>query len=69
MSEKKQQETGDRQRATGNGQARQISRRGLFGALAGVVAAVVASVGRERRERREKVVEQRRRRRFWIGHT
>jgi len=65
MSEKKQQETGDRQRATGNGQRQQISRRGVFGALAGVVAAVAGM----RRERRETVVEKRRRRRFWIGHT
>ena len=65
MSQKKQQETGDGQRATGNGQALQISRRGWFGALAGV-AAVVAGM---RRARRETVVEQRRRRRFWIGHT
>ena len=42
-----------------------ISRRGLFGALAGAVAAVAGL----RRKRPETVAEKRRRKRFWIGHT
>jgi MYXO-CTERM domain-containing protein len=65
MRRNRQQETGDRGRATGDGQLEQMSRRGVFGALAGAVA-VVAGL---RRRRRETVVEQRRRKRFWIGHT
>ena len=42
-----------------------ITRRGWFGALAGL-AAVVAGA---RRKQPETVVEKRQRRRFWIGHT
>jgi hypothetical protein len=44
---------------------RQWSRRGWIGAVAGAFAAVTSI----RRTRRETVVEKRRRRRFWIGHT
>jgi hypothetical protein len=61
---KKTQDAGNGEQGTGDREW-QISRRGVFGALAAVAAAVAGM----RRERRETVVEKRRRRRFWIGHT
>ena len=66
MNRKQLQRTGDRKRAAGDGQLEQITRRGWIGAVAGVVAAV-ANLKRTHRD--ETVVEKRRRRRFWIGHT
>ena len=42
-----------------------LSRRGWFGALAGVAALVAG----RRKKRAETVVEKRHKRRFWIGHT
>jgi hypothetical protein len=65
MKRQKQQGTGNGQRATGNGQLEQMTRRGVFGVVAGM-AAVIASVGRKRRD---EPPSPRRRRRFWIGHT
>jgi hypothetical protein len=44
-----------------------LSRRGLFGAVAGALAAV-AGITRSG-GRRDSVAEKRRRGRFWIGHT
>lgn len=45
----------------------ELTRRGLFGALAGVAAVLVATL-RERKPP-ETLADRRRRRRFWIGHT
>ena len=60
---KKTQDAGDRGQGTGN-QGWTISRRGWFGALAGLAAVVGV-----RRRKPETVVEKKARRRFWIGHT
>lgn len=62
MKREKTQDAGNRAQGTGD---REWTRRGVFGALAGAVA-VVAGL---RRKRPETVAEQRRRKRFWIGHT
>ena len=56
----KTQDAGNGEPGTGD---REWSRRSVFGALAGAVAAV-AGLGR-----RERAGEKRRRKRFWIGHN
>ena len=62
MTKKQTQDAGNGEPGTGN---REWSRRGVFSALAGAVAAVAGL----RRKRPETVAEKRRRKRFWIGHT